>query len=806
MKCRVLLMVAALVLLGTLAPAQNPPAREEPLVDQVRKAIDKGIRYLREQQRPNGSWEQRLTAVQHPGGSTSLALLALLNAGVPVNDPMIRNGLNYLRALEKPTTYVRSLQTMVFAEVVLTGDKQDLGHIQKNVDHLIDKWIMQDGRLLGWSYEFSGGGGVNRADNSNTQYAVLGLYHGKLGGATIAPKVWESIRDLYARTQNEDGGWSYAPGSDVGPGNTKGSYLPMTTAGLCGLVIAAMELNPAREQLLDNGTATNCGNYKESEKIQKAVQWVAAGLKFEFPTSTFYNLYGIERAGRLSGLRFFGEHDWYREGCEFLAKKQHANGSWSTSGGVHGMDADPVIATSFSLLFLSKGRTPVLISKLVHRPAPPAADDLDWNNDRNDIRHLTDFASKEMFKKLPLAWQIFDAQRALRPRAGARDVTEAELLEVTSDLLQSPILYFNGHKSPLLRFTEREKDLIKRYVENGGFILAEACCGDARFDKGFRALVKELWPDSPLEKVPAEHPIWGPSPFIVQHGSYPLEGIQLGCKWVVIYSPKDLSCKWETGKWDEKNPKDGRIIEAYRLGGNIIAYATGMEPPRPRLSRLELASAKDDPRSIPRGYLTVAQLEIPGEPPPAPQAMRNLMVKLREVAGIDVALKTENMPVFTKSLRDFKFVYMHGRKDFEYPAERELEYLRFNLENGGLLLADACCGKEAFDKAFRKFVKQLLPKHDLRPISGGDELFSKELNGVALTEQVLRSRRQRGEEYRNYPPELEGIKINDRWVVIYSKYDLGCALERHKSSDCLGYDFDSAWRLAGAAVLYSLRP
>jgi hypothetical protein len=54
-------------------------------------------------------------------------------------------------------------------------------------------------------------------------------------------------------------------------------------------------------------------------------------------------------------------------------------------------------------------------------------------------------------------------------------------------------------------------------------------------------------------------------------------------------------------------------------------------------------------------------------------------------------------------------------------------------------------------------------------------------------------------------PELEGVKIDGRWVVIYSRYDLGCALEKHGASNCLGHDYASAVKLARAAVLYHLR-
>jgi hypothetical protein len=57
------------------------------------------------------------------------------------------------------------------------------------------------------------------------------------------------------------------------------------------------------------------------------------------------------------------------------------------------------------------------------------------------------------------------------------------------------------------------------------------------------------------------------------------------------------------------------------------------------------------------------------------------------------------------------------------------------------------------------------------------------------------------------PPWLEGIKGDDgRWMVLYSKYDIGCALEGHQSLGCLGYDPASALKLARAAVLYNLRP
>jgi hypothetical protein len=810
-----MLVVGLVAVVGAhLAPEPAQPvqparkARPEPLVVQVRKAIDLGVHYLKRQQRDSGKWDDRLGAVSHPGGPTCLALLALLNAGVPVNDPVITRGLTYIRTLTSPSTYVRALQTMVFVEA---GLNEDRGRVQRNVDHLVKSRIYRGGKLDGWGYDFAGNVGI-RADNSNTQYAVLALYMGRVGKAKIDPAVWEEIRDFYRRTQNRDGGWSYGTDNRGAFGET-GSTLTMTTAGLSGLLISGLELNKGREVLRANGTAKNCGKYDEIGEVQKALSWISSPeldrFQLTMPGRTFYNLYGIERAGRLSGLRFFHSHDWYREGCIWLVSRQNkGEGFWAEAGS---SDAWPIVSTSFALLFLSKGRTPVLISKLAHGdPVERQTTDLDWNNDRNDCRHLTEFVFEHLFdRKVPLAWQTFDMLRATEARPG-RVLTEQDILDVTADLLQSPIVYFNGHESPRDRFTATEKKLLKEYVENGGFILAEACCGSKKFDRGFRQLIADdaLWPDTPLEPLPAEHPVWK-AHYDVDPGSFKLHGLQMGCKTVLIYAPEDLSCLWE-----QNRPDTPRGQLAFRMGVNIVAYATGKEPPRPRLARVDLIAVKDEARAIRRGFLKVAQLQHEGDWKPAPRAMAKLMAYLREHARVDVSLKTETMPPHVESVKDFKFVYMHGRRDFTEGhnfTEAELANLRFNLENGGLLFADACCGKKGFDKGFRKFVAKLLPKHKLAPINAEEELkkgglFSKKLNGLELTRDTIRCRTEAGQKFRSTAPDLEGIKINGRWAVIYSRYDIGCALERHSSSNCLGYEPESAERIAAAAVLYTLEP
>jgi hypothetical protein len=124
-----------------------------------------------------------------------------------------------------------------------------------------------------------------------------------------------------------------------------------------------------------------------------------------------------------------------------------------------------------------------------------------------------------------------------------------------------------------------------------------------------------------------------------------------------------------------------------------------------------------------------------------------------------------------------------------------------------MLLADACCGSKEFDKAFRAFIAKLFAEDKLKlePVPVTDKLYSKELNGEAITAVKRRVRAAGGKaELKSLPPALEGVRYKGRWIVLYSSTDIGCALEKHASSGCISHDFDSALKLGRAAVLYAL--
>lgn len=782
--------------LGEVAADVIPPpaeddgkvvAGDDSLVEKANKAIAAAIDFLKEQQsKKTGGWDPVLARHANDGGWTALALLALLNAGEPADSPVIKAGLDYLRKVDTRRTYVIALRLMVFCHAA----RKDQERIRADVKYLEDA-LLPDG----WTYHQIPAALTGNADNSNTQYALLGLHEATMAGVPVKKTTLETVRKLYLDSQVPDGGWSYKPATRARGTAT----MTMTAAGVCNLLIAGEDLARGKAVLRADGSAENCGKYVENEAVNRGLRWIGDKFPARLDAtnvvprlgSPFYCLYGLERTGRLSGQRFFGNHDWYEVGTRYLVGSQRENGSWAGTARAGTLDHEPIVATSFALLFLSKGRVPVLVSKLAYGDGESTG----WNNKRSDVKHLVEFCSKSLFDGKPLAWQAFDIRNA-----GAAGDAEAQQ-RWAAQLLQSPVVYFNGHT---MAPRGAEAAVLKEYVNNGGFVLVENCCGRERFpkfDADLKRLVRDLFADAKLEKLEPDHPIFLASgKYASSPKDFPLEGVKQGCKTVLVYSPVPISGYWES---NDQKPASASL-KAFEMGANIVAYASGLEAPRPRGWQVTLTA--DRPKEpVKRGYLQVAQMRHDGEWQPAPRAMRNLMVEARKT-GLDVMLKTEALFPSDEGVLDHRFLYMHGRGHFAAKRE-DLKHLRFNLRSGGLLLADACCGATKFDAAFRKFVDELFgdEKLTLVPVPADDPLYGEALNGKAI--KTVRRRVQKADGTRKMeevPPALEGVKYRGRWVILYSKWDIGCALETKTGPECLGHDQKSALDLGRAAVLYAL--
>jgi hypothetical protein len=766
MRCLALARPAVLatLVLAVGLPATSRPAAGAVTREEVERAIREGVRFLKSQQRNDGSWTE--VDDEARTGTTSLVTLALLTSGEAPESPHVARALTYLRNFDPRTlnsVYAVSLQTMVFAAA---RPKDDVVRIAANVAWLEESQLKPGDHAPwpgSWSYKNSK---ARHGDNSNSQYALLALNAATEVGVPVRKETWALARNYWKQFQQPDGSWSYTPDTN----NATGS---MTCAGLSSLIITGLKRFQGSEVLVGEDRVDHCGEGGADRNVDLAVRWLAANFRVGENIGMghqwkFYYLYGLERAGRLSGVRFFGNHDWYREGAEELVHEQDKFlGYWR--GTLY--EREPLIATSFALLFLAKGRAPVLINKLRHGPGRT-----DWNNDVDDIRNLVGLVSRDWDHLL--TWQVVDPNTA-----------------TLEDMLQAPIVYFNGHEAPT--FTPAGEQRLREYVEQGGFIFAEACCGRKEFDRGFRDLMKRVFPGDENELLPLseDHAIWR-ARWPLTPDIHPLLGIEHGCRTVVVYSPEDLSCYWNQM---ENRPDHPRVVRSQRVGQNVIDYATGREMPADKLSTPEVNTIKGEIAKW--RALRVAKLKHGGEWNIAPMAIPNLMSTLHEKLKFDVVVGQKELLPSDPNLVNFPLIYLHGRAAISF-SDEDKAALRKHLDPGaGTLFADAACGSPAFDTSFRKFVAELLPNNPLVPIPRDDEIYSRKTY-FDLSDCQYTKAAGGGKDF----PQLEGVKINGHWAIIYSKLDIGCALERHAGLDCKGYSYESALRIASNVVIYSTLP
>ena len=761
--------------------------------EEVRTAIERGAAYLKSKQnKVDGNWAEHRG---QPGGMTALCTLALLNSGVDPDDESVQKALKYLRGLGKPKmVYSTSLATMAMVAADPSPRNKDKALIRRNAEYLASIQIKAGEKKGTWAYSNSQGNG----DNSNTQFALLALHEAQRVGVEVREDVWRLSKSYWIRTQNESGGWGYFEGQP-----TTGS---MTCAGMASLVICSDKLDSGDAAVAgDNVLCCQSADKEDpaTTSLVRANAWMARNFSVTSNPSGFngrearsnmwllYYLYGVERVGRLTGQRFFikstGEKfDWYRMASEYLVRvgQDKLSGSWTGTG--HG-ESNPLIGTSLSLLFLAKGRRPVVMAKVKRLP------DGDWNYHRNATKNLTRHVEKAWGRDL--TWQTIETRAA-----------SAE------ELLQSPVLFFSGRDS--LKLSRREISALRSYVDAGGFIFAEAACDGGGFDRDFRNLMKELFPSSPLQPLPADHPIWfAESEVVPNPEETPLEGLNSCCRTSVVYCPKSLSCYWELGHSraldDYPKPVRDRIERALAVGMNVLAYATGREL-RDKLDVPSPVGSGTPSGDNVRDELIVAKLSHAGGSNDAPSALANLMAVVHEEVGLNARAKMEPIPIADDGLYDHPIVFMHGRRSFRL-SETERKYLQQYLQRGGFIFADAICASDQFAESFRRELAATIRGAKLVDIPASHPMFTGDYRGYDVTEVSLRDPKFRAsgdplkaKVYR-VAPKLQGLEIDGRLAVVFSPYDLSCALENSPSLECKGYDRRDAARIGVNVLLFALQ-
>ena len=601
---------------------------------------------------------------------------------------------------------------------------------------------------------------------------------------------WQRAKKNWNSFINQDGGFMYrAPVKNVhGKRPSTGS---MTCAGIASTLIIDEKLLDPNDVV--NGDFAKCCDVNREDTVEKAIQWLAAHYtvrtnpksnRLAEKNKRFYYLYALERAGRFSGRRFIGNNDWYRDGAQALINDQGDSGAWQNRhAGVE--EDEPLVATCFCLLFLSKGKRPVAIGKFNHGAS-------NWDQHPQGVHYLTRRLEKEWRQKLN--WQTVKAQGA-----------------TVDDLHECRVLFMSGQD--FIGLNGQEKQVLKKYIETGGFLFAEACngegCKDLGFDKAFRELMLELFPDSELDALDSSHPIWVSHFKILPSKERVLYGLQACCRTSVVYCPRNLSCYWSLEKPAIKNSIQvslalkKRVEYATEVGVNVVAYATG----RQLRDKLETPTVVEKNQKIlTERALVFPKLRHTGGADDAPNAWRKLLREVKSGFGFEVNLEKKLITATVETLADHPFVFMHGRSGFTF-SEEERKALRQYLESGGFIFADSICASDEFANSFRDEIKKITGS-ELAAIAKNHAIWTDARFGRRMDQVTLRIRdaaADGGFRESLQPPKMEGIEFEGRLAVVFSPYDISCALENTTVSNCTGYTREDALRLAARILLYSLR-
>ncbi|MDA0658736.1 MAG: DUF4159 domain-containing protein [Planctomycetota bacterium] len=751
--------------------------------EKVRIAIQRGAGYLLSIQKNDGSWRD-YERTNQPGGATALAALALMSSGYTPRDRAVTKALDFLRETDPESqTYALALHILVYCAA---EPRKDLPRLQGLVAQLQSTQITTGKGKGGWNYGRNPN--PDSHDPSNTQYALMALHEAERNGISVEDRTWRLAQDYWQRLQLPDGSWKYSDSPQYGPSGS------MTCAGIASLIIAHGELEKGTATVDAQGSMQCCGVLEQHPEIERGFDWLARHFSVQKNPGDggagglgwyFYYMYGVERVGRMSGRRFIGDHDWYREGTSrILARQDPLNGSWK------GEDVEnDIIGTSFAILFLSKGRRPILISKLVSDESE------DTNHHQHDLANLTQHVERRWHQDM--TWQNIDIKAA-----------------TVEDLLQSPVLFLCGRDG--LQLTSAQKQNLRNYVVGGGFVFANACCGGKGFDKDFRQLMQELFPETRLRFLESDHPIWYAEQTVPDNQIRPLYGLDACCRTGVVYCPEDLSCLWQLGNQRllDDLPADARekVLGGLAMGTNVLAYATNRQL-RDKLDRINVPNPKSDVPTIPDA-LRVAQLRHSGGSHEAAAAVGNLLLKLRDYAEVAVRLETPLIEPNDAQLKDLPIIFVHGRRSFEWTSEQR-QAIRNYLDKGGFLIANAICASQEFSASFRTEMSHIFPEARLHAVPASHPLFSGEFagfDGFDVTRAKVRhptARVAQDEPLRSVTveevPTCEAVERGGRMVVLFSPLDLSCAWENHPSIECEGYATEDAVKLGINFVHFAMQ-
>jgi squalene-hopene/tetraprenyl-beta-curcumene cyclase len=361
--------IAALLATPLLAelPGAGPAKHDAALRAKVEASVDKGLAFLKKQQKPDGSW----STPDYPA-MTALCVLAHLKApgGKYAKVQAAREGLEYVRKATKPDggIYAKGMgnynTSICLATFVIAGDSKDAKLIENARTYLVGGQVKNAAKSEqngGWGYE--SGGKMGRPDLDNTVFALEALRLAEKQKASGSELNWKAAEEFVNRCQNltaankeswasddseNKGGFVYSPGdSPAGESTVDGKKVPrsygtMTYAGLLSLLHADVK--------------------KDDPRVVAAVDWIQHHYSLdENPgmgqQGIYYYYYILAKALNAAGVEELNtaggkKISWRADLAAKLMGLQKPDGSWTSENGRF-MEKDPVLVTCYATIALS---------------------------------------------------------------------------------------------------------------------------------------------------------------------------------------------------------------------------------------------------------------------------------------------------------------------------------------------------------------------------------------------------------------------------------------------------------------------
>jgi hypothetical protein len=670
------------------------------------------------------------------GGLDALEVYALLQGGQAIPDnrlgiksPFMIGLLDQLKKMPDklgPVTYARALRATA---LTLYNRPEDKAAIKLDLE-----WLLKASQQGAYTYDKpdpSNNGlgrfmprGLTTWDASNSQYGLLGVWSAAEAGFEVPLTYWKQVEDHWTKNQMSTGEWGYET-PDAGSGR-----LSMTSAGIASLFVT-------HDYLTAPKFGNEVGRDPFSPALAKGLAWLEqSSHSVDTLNSQFwgYTLYGLERVGLASGFKYFGTHDWYREIARQVIDSQNPDGSWGRQ---------ELIDTPYVLLFLARGRHPIIMNKLRF--------DGFWANHPRDLSNFSRYASAEM--ETPVNWQVIPIDH---------DWT---------DWTDCPILYMASHKAPTL--TDANYDNIRSFIQSGGVLFTQSDGGDPEFDRFVGEMAKKLFPNYSLTDIPLDHPLF--SSLFHMQTKPKLKIVTNGARLLMVHSPADLARAWQL-----REQKVNKM--PFEFGLNLFLYASGKHELQNRLETNYITA----PSQTPTYTINVARVQYgTGNWDPEPYAWTRYSRWFQRQTGYGINVKATLMGDLT--LADAPVAILTGTDAFS-PKDAEIQAIKKYVESGGVLFVDSAGGTGAFEESVRtKLFASAFPTGFLRVLPSEHPLLNTGSPGMEdLTHPRLRPFTL--EKLGGPPNEFPSYFTSGRGHVIFTPLDITCGLLGTNTWGILGYE------------------